>query len=65
MGRFIGIAWETGDLFTFKVWSEPDGDWRQGQEFTRNVVRARNPSEILTEPAVDPDLSQFCFQRKH
>ena len=28
MGRFLGMAWYTGDMFTFKVWSEPDGDWR-------------------------------------
>ena len=25
-GRFLGIAWETGDMFTFKVWSEPEND---------------------------------------
>ena len=38
MGRFLAIAWDSGDLFTFKVWSEPDGKWQKGGEFVRNVV---------------------------
>ena len=46
MGRFIGIAWDTGDIFNFKVWSEPDGDWKKGRELVRNVVCARYESEI-------------------
>ena len=49
MGRFIGIAWDTGDLFTFKVWSEPDGDWKKGREYTRNMVRIHDESEITTK----------------
>ena len=28
MGRYLGIAWDTGDLFTFQVWSEPNGKWQ-------------------------------------
>ena len=48
MGRFLGIAWDTGDLFTFKVWSEPDGDWRKGQEYVRNVVRPRGDDELTS-----------------
>ena len=41
IGRFLGIAWDTGDLFIFRVWSEPDGDWKKGGEFTQNVVRTK------------------------
>ena len=63
MGRFIGIAWDTGDLFTFKVWSEPYGDWKKGLEFVRNVVRARDESEILVDQEEKPDLTRFKFQR--
>ena len=65
LGRFIGIAWDTGDLFTFKVWSEPDGNWWKGQEYVRNVVRPRGEDEIPTNQEVEPDLSQFRFQRKY
>ena len=62
MGRFLGIAWDTGDLFTFKVWSEPDGRWKKGQELVRNVVHTRNEDEMPTDPEEEPDLTQFCFQ---
>ena len=65
MGWFIGIAWETGDLFTFKLWSEPDGNWKKGQEFVQNVVRPQDHSEVDSEPVEVPDLNQFCFQRKY
>ena len=64
MGRYLGIAWETGDQFTFKVWSEPDGDYKQGREYTRNVVRNRNAQEIDDTPLDVPDTSQFKFQKK-
>ena len=64
MGRFLGIAWDTGDLFTFKVWSEPGGDWSKGSEMTRNVVRARHESEMPIDEQI-PDLSQFKFQKKY
>ena len=63
MARFLGIAWDTGDQFTFRVWSEPDGDWTKGSEFTRNVVRTRNEDEI-PKISEEPDTSQFKFQRK-
>ncbi len=33
--RFIGIAWHHGDALTYKVWTEPDGDWSlNGQSVT-------------------------------
>ena len=57
MGRFLGIAWDTGDLFTFKVWSEPDGDWKNGGKFTRNVVQTRYEDEIPVDPEEEPDLT--------
>eukprot|EP00957_Ditylum_brightwellii_P121867 9293426-Ditylum_brightwellii.AAC.1 len=41
-GRFIGIAWDHGDPFTYLVWTGPDeGGWEKGQELTHNVVRPR------------------------
>jgi len=64
MARFIGIAWESGDHFTFKVWSEPDGDWTKGREFTRNVVRNRLASEMSTLSEETPDMKSFKFQKK-
>ena len=42
MGRFTGISWDTGDQFTFKLWSEPGGDWTKVSKFVRNVVRPRD-----------------------
>ena len=61
MGRFLSIAWDTGDAFTFKVWSEPDGKWQTGREFTRNVVHMHAESEMPMNEKVDPELSQFKF----
>ena len=61
----MGIAWETGDIFTFRVWSEPNGRWQDGQEFTRNVVRTRDEDEVLPPTMSDPNLSQFRFKRKY
>ena len=29
-GRFLGIAWNHGDAFTYRIWTEPDGDWTKG-----------------------------------
>lgn len=57
MARCIGIAW-------FKVWSEPNGDWAKGHEFTRNVVRNRLPSEMSTLSEETLDMKNFKFQKK-
>eukprot|EP00957_Ditylum_brightwellii_P010079 760794-Ditylum_brightwellii.AAC.1 len=44
-GRFVGTAWEHGDLFTYLVWTEPDkGGWQKGQELVCNVLRPRKSS---------------------
>ena len=64
MGRYLGIAWDTGDHFTFKLWSEPNGDYKKGREYTRNVVRPRNDGEIYDTSLEVPDTSQFQFQKK-
>ncbi len=40
-GRFVGIAWNHGDAFTYRIWSEPNGDWTKGRELIRNVVKTR------------------------
>ena len=64
MGRFLGIAWDTGDQFTFKVWSEPNHDWTKGREFVRNVVRTRNESELITVSEELQNLADFSFQWK-
>lgn len=41
-GRFVGIAWNHGDPFTYRIWTEPDdGGWKAGEELVRNVVRPR------------------------
>ena len=63
-GRFLGIAWHSGDDFTFKIWTEPDGKgWKGGRELVRNIVRARKKSEdeVKQEPE---DMSHFKFQKK-
>ena len=61
-GRFLGIAWDSGDAFTFKVWTEKDG-WTKGRELTRNIVRARRvlPPSDTTH---DSDLDSFYFNKK-
>ena len=61
-GRFLGIAWESGDAFTFKIWTEKDG-WSEGRELTRNIVRARRVLP-LTKITHDDDTDSFYFQRK-
>ena len=61
-GRFLGIAWNSGDAFTFIVWTEPDGDWNTGRELIRNIVRSHPaPSPIVKQ---EEDTASFCFQKK-
>ena len=68
-GRFIGIAWDSGDQFTFYVWTEPDdGGWNKGQELTRNLIRPRRKKlgdiqEETKEPEIE-DMTHFKFQKK-
>ena len=48
-GRWIGIAWNHGDHFTYKVWTTPDDDWRKGREIIRNVVMRRDDNINLPD----------------
>ena len=59
-GRFVGIAWDHGDAFTYKIWTEPDNDWTKGTELIRNIVKPRG--QDVTQAA--HDHSGLGFQRK-
>ena len=51
-GRFVGIAWDHGDNFTYKVWTTPDGDYNKGKLLIRDVVRNKGASDneaVLTD----------------
>lgn len=55
-GRFVGIAWNHGDAFTYRVWTCPNGNWENGLELIRNIVRPRkesNAESIRDEIPVD------------
>eukprot|EP00957_Ditylum_brightwellii_P079547 6048607-Ditylum_brightwellii.AAC.1 len=39
LGCFVGITWDAGNEFTFKLWTEPDGNWKEGGKLTRNVIQ--------------------------
>ena len=59
-GRCVGIAWDHGDAFTYKVWTTPNNDWEQGQELIRNVVRSRHYQD--TEPKASYEDSDLEFE---
>lgn len=58
-GRFVGIAWEHGDAFTYKIWTTPGNDWEQGRDLVRNVVRSRHYDD--SEPKVSYGDSDLTF----
>jgi hypothetical protein len=60
-GRFVGIAWDHGDAFTYKIWTTPDSEWTKGTELIRNVVKSRSSTE--TEPRADYDESSLLFAK--
>jgi hypothetical protein len=41
-GRFVGIAWDNGDTFTYKVWTTPNDKWKDQTKLIRNVVQSRD-----------------------
>jgi len=41
-GRFVGIAWDHGDAFTYRIWTCPNGKWTGGTELIRNIVKPRD-----------------------
>jgi hypothetical protein len=44
-GRFVGIAWDCGDSFTYKIWTTPNDVWEDGCELIRNIVRSRSKEQ--------------------
>ena len=64
-GRFLGIAWDSSDQFTFKLWTEPDGNWKQGGELVRNIVRPIKSQSCMDADKVNPsDYARFKFKKK-
>jgi hypothetical protein len=58
-GRFVGIAWDHGDAFTYKIWTTPDDNWKKGQELIQNVVKLRSCDK--TEARADYDESSLLL----
>jgi hypothetical protein len=44
-GRFVGITWDCGDSFTYKIWTTPNDVWEDGCELIRNIVRSRSKEQ--------------------
>eukprot|EP00957_Ditylum_brightwellii_P094115 7165323-Ditylum_brightwellii.AAC.1 len=61
LGRFVGITWDAGDEFTFKLWTEPNGNWKEGSKLTRNKQvstkkRHRRDRQVVFKLVDIPDL---------
>ena len=56
-GRFVGIAWDHGDAFTYRIWTMPDNNFEKGQELIRNVVQPR----IVTDTEPMRDYKDDCI----
>ena len=54
-GRFLGIAWNHGDAFTYRIWNTTGDDLEKGQELIRNIVRVSgtDPEEAAIEAATN------------
>jgi hypothetical protein len=61
IGRWIGIAWNHGDDFTYKIWTTPDNDWKQGREIIRNVVMRREEKKFPTDAQLIPTATYDTF----
>jgi hypothetical protein len=61
-GRFIGIARDHGDAFTYRIWTEPNGDWTEGRELIRNVVKSRQGAAQL--PRAEAPIINFTTKRR-
>lgn len=60
--RFLGPAWDTGDPFTYYIWTEPDSKgWKGGSELIRNVIRPRKLDKE-EETGDTAKLDQFDLQ---
>ena len=65
-GRFIGIAWDSGDQFTYKVWTEPDWKWQDGVELVRNILRPRGKYLVYRREIMNgsANLDEFKIQKR-
>ena len=61
-GRHIGIAWHHGDAFTYKIWTTPDGNWKDGKLLIRNVVKSRSEKENVAY--IDYPTSALILNKK-
>ena len=61
-GRFVGIAWDHGDAFTYRVWTTPADDWTKGLELIRNIVKSRALDQ--SEPFADYTDDELAFEKE-
>ena len=58
-GRFVGIAWDHGDAFTYRIWTTPDDEWKKGRELIRNIVKSRALTQSEPSAGYDDDDLEF------
>ena len=63
-GFFVGIAWNHGDAFTYRIWTCPKGNYKGGQELIRNIVKSRSGGETWTLDEVQPAFDFTSKKRK-
>ncbi len=52
-GRFVGIAWDHGDAFTYRIWTCPPGKpLTEGTELIRNIVKPQQPDMNELTPSI-------------
>ena len=49
--RHLGITYEHGNYFTYKVWTLPDDKWEDGRKLVRDIVTMRQHPN--TSPRID------------
>jgi len=54
-GFFVGIAWDHGDPFTYRIWQPTGNDVEKGRELIRNIVKPRDPRDDATPPTITDD----------
>jgi hypothetical protein len=62
-GRFVGIAWDHGNVFMYRVWMTPKNNWEDGPELACNVVWARHYADG-GEPKVSYGDLDLGFERR-
>jgi hypothetical protein len=60
--RFVGIAWDHGDAFTYEIWTTPDNVWEDGTKLIRNVVKSRQIEDA--DPKFDYNDKDLDFTKK-